>query len=187
MYPLAHIHASPFFAYITVERATAESSRFTPPSRTHLDVGKDFSLDVPALDRYGNRALSGNERFLGIISYPKDSNFAASWERLVKREAQNIVKILPHVSHNYYAQVEGEAAPYTFGFRKALILVFATRPACPATVFVYSPVVAGHAAPPRRNKECSVSVQLCHPGGQAHRWEVQGGSARWLLKMASAH
>ena len=104
MYPVSHIHASPFFVYVAAERATAEMSEFNPPTRDNLDVGTEFSIDVLAKDQYGNRVVSGDEKFVGCISYRKDTLFAASLGRRVTRESLTIVQELPHASRNLYSQ-----------------------------------------------------------------------------------
>ena len=103
MYPLAHIQGSPFFAAVVAQRASAEHSHFSPP-QFHQDVGKDFTMEAHALDRYGNQVVTGAEQFLGLISYAADSYFSASQGRIIEREATTLVKELLSASHNIYKQ-----------------------------------------------------------------------------------
>ena len=104
MYSLGDISASPFSVYVAAERAAADKCRFLPPSSSRLPVGTRFSIDVQAFDRFDNQVVTGDDTFLGLISYPKDISFAASRGMLVEKEPHTTVKTLPLVRQNMHSE-----------------------------------------------------------------------------------
>jgi hypothetical protein len=104
MYSLAHIHASPFSTYVVAARASADRSRYTAPLDERIQVGSEFSVDVLALDEYGNKVVGGYESFLAFVSYPTATRFSSSSRRLVTADKMDIIQPMPYAMYNRYSK-----------------------------------------------------------------------------------